>query len=70
MEVTERSQSSQEEEKEGDDDIVGRMEIDDAGDMTEVAGILLRLNVHPPPPLFRVKCLTFLITSPPRTLNP
>lgn len=46
MEVTERSQSSQEEEKEGDDDIVGRMEIDDAGDMTEVAGILLRLNVE------------------------
>ena len=45
MEVPERSQSSQEEEGEGDDDIVGRMEIDDAEDMAEVADILLRLNV-------------------------
>jgi len=49
MEVAERSQSSQEDEKEGDDDVVGRMEIDDASDMTEVAGILLRLHVTPPP---------------------
>lgn len=48
MEVAERSQSSQDE-KEGDDDVVGRMEIDDASDMTEVAGILLRLHVTPPP---------------------
>lgn len=50
MEVPERSQSSQEEEGEGDDDIVGRMEIDDAEDMAEVADILLRLNVSNPFP--------------------
>lgn len=50
MEVAERSQSSQEDGGEGDDDIVGRMEIDDADDMAEVADILLRLNVRPPPP--------------------
>lgn len=41
-----KSQSSQDDGKEfGDDDIIGRMEIDDASDMTEVAGILLHLNV-------------------------
>ena len=51
----EKSQSSGDDEKEGEDDIVGRMEIDDSGDrqhlkqpdqdMTEVADILLRLQV-------------------------
>ena len=51
----EKSQSSGDDEKEGEDDIVGRMEIDDPGDrqhlkqpdqdMTEVADILLRLQV-------------------------
>ena len=47
MDVPEKSQSSREEGKEdGDDDIIGRMEIDDASDMTEVAGILLNLNVR------------------------
>lgn len=46
MDIQDKSQSSKEEGKEdGDDDIIGRMEIDDASDMTEVAGILLHLNV-------------------------
>ena len=47
-----KSQSSGDDEKEGEDDIVGRMEIDDCQhlkqpdqDMTEVADILLRLQV-------------------------
>ena len=46
MDIQEKSQSSREENKEdADDDIIGRMEIDDASDMNEVAGILLHLNV-------------------------
>ena len=46
MDIQDKSQSSREENKEdGDDDIIGRMEIDDANDMNEVAGILLHLNV-------------------------
>lgn len=51
MDIQDKSQSSREENREeGDDDIIGKMEIDDAGDMNEVAGILLNLNVsffHP-----------------------
>lgn len=48
METATRSQSSQDEEKEVEDDIVGCMEIDDAGDMNEVADILLNLKVSLP----------------------
>ena len=48
MDIQDKSQSSKDENKEdGDDDIIGRMEIDDANDMNEVAGILLHLNVSP-----------------------
>lgn len=47
MQVDDVSHSPEEEAREdADDDIIGRMEIDDAEKMTEVAGILLDLNVR------------------------
>lgn len=55
MDAVDKSQSSQDDEKEAEDDIVGCMEIDDADAMNEVADILLHLNVSaqvaplPPP---------------------